>query len=133
MALHSKQKHEGEGDLIVHRLASTITRTNFLQRQSVVVGGVATTVALFFDEEPAQARGRATLEFAYDKYTPRILAGGNFFKAQLKSMIVGNDFAGIKSALAEPPQKRSVEWSLTLVGMKYNMQVVNSFQPKEEM
>jgi hypothetical protein len=105
--LRSRSKNKEEQNLIGQPPSSTITRTVFFQKVGVV--GVATaTATLLLDEKPAQARGRATLEFAYDKYTPRILAGGNFYKAQLKSMIAGNDFAGIKLALAEPPKKRSV-------------------------
>jgi hypothetical protein len=106
-ALRSRSTNKEEEDVIEHPRANAITRTNFLQ-QSVVVGVASLTTTLSLEGEPAQARGRATLEFAYDRYTPRILAGGNFYKAQLKSMIAGNDFAGIKSALAEPPKKRSV-------------------------
>jgi hypothetical protein len=90
----------------------------------MVAGVAATTAALMCEEEPAQARGRATLEFAYDKYTPRILAGGNFYKAQLKSMIAGNDFAGIKLALAEPPNKRSVQLLSNLVGVTFDLQLL---------
>jgi hypothetical protein len=80
------------------------SRAGFL-RQSLAATAAVTTATFLF-QEPALARGRATLEFAYDKYTPRILAGGSFYKSQLKSMIAGNDFTGIKSALAEPPKKR---------------------------
>ena len=67
-----------------------------------------TTSALFIGEQPAMARGRATLEFAYEKYVPRITAGGDFYKGKMKGMIGSSDFTGIKNALAEPPKKRCV-------------------------
>eukprot|EP00529_Nitzschia_sp_RCC80_P028600 CAMPEP_0113452744 /NCGR_PEP_ID=MMETSP0014_2-20120614/7002_1 /TAXON_ID=2857 /ORGANISM="Nitzschia sp." /LENGTH=271 /DNA_ID=CAMNT_0000344121 /DNA_START=150 /DNA_END=965 /DNA_ORIENTATION=+ /assembly_acc=CAM_ASM_000159 len=68
-----------------------------------LVGGVSGI--LVSDPSPAYARGRATLEQAYDRYTPRILAGGDFYKTKLKAMIAKEDWEGIKQALQEPPKK----------------------------
>ena len=42
------------------------------------------------------ARGRATLEQAYDRYTPRIEAGGEFYAKDLKRAIEKADWAAIK-------------------------------------
>jgi hypothetical protein len=90
---------------IEHQLPS---RADFVRQSAaslmVVAAAGLTTTTTFV--EPTYARGRATLEFAYDKYTPRITAGGTFYKNKLKTLIVNNDFAGIKKALAEPPKKR---------------------------
>jgi hypothetical protein len=76
------------------------TRAEFLQQATFVAG-----VALVSSAQPAQARGRATLEQAYDRYTPRILAGGAFYKSQMRALIANNDWQGIKTALADPPKK----------------------------
>ena len=54
---------------------------------------------------PALARGRATLDYAYDRYTPRIIDGGNFYKSEFQKLVAKNDWSGIKVALAEPPKK----------------------------
>jgi hypothetical protein len=81
------------------------TRADFLQHTLMAAG---VTTVLLVGEQPALARGRATLEFAYEKYVPRIIAGGEFYKSKMKGLIGSSDFNGIKVALAEPPQKRCV-------------------------
>jgi hypothetical protein len=53
--------------------------------------------------EAAQARGRATLEQAYRKFTPRIVAGGDFYSTDMKKLVATSDWEGIKNALQEPP------------------------------
>jgi hypothetical protein len=75
------------------------SRADFLQNAALVAGAVLLPV------EPSFARGRATLEQAYDRYTPRILAGGTFFLKDLRAMVGKSDWAAIKEALAEPPKK----------------------------
>ena len=83
-------------------LLSTInesTRADFVKQ-------AALATAVFLPTAPVYARGRATLDYAYEKYTPRIIDGGEFFKGDLRNMIAKNDFAGIKNALAEPPKKK---------------------------
>ena len=73
---------------------------------TALVGGATSGIAVVVSNpQPAYARGRATLEQAYDRYTPRILAGGDFYKTKLKSMIAKEDWQGIKQALQEPPKK----------------------------
>jgi hypothetical protein len=62
------------------------TRSDFVRHAALIVAG-------------------ATLEQAYDRYTPRILAGGAYYKDKLKALISKDDFAGVKAALAEPPKK----------------------------
>jgi hypothetical protein len=91
------------------------TRADFV-RQSAMLTAVAAVGASAFGVgvEPAVARGRATLEFAYDKYTPRIEAGGVFYKNKLKTLIANNDFAGLKRALQEPPKKKYVLFCFVL-------------------
>jgi hypothetical protein len=82
------------------------SRADFLSHTALIAAAGITTTLLTASPEPAVARGRATLEQAYDRYTPRILAGGEFYKDKLKNMIASNDFSAIKSALAEPPKKQ---------------------------
>lgn len=72
-----------------------------------VVGTTTAVVALSFTQaEPAQARGRATLEQAVQKYGPRIRNGGAFYASDLRSLVAKNDWAGIKAALQEPPKRK---------------------------
>jgi len=54
----------------------------------------------------ASARGFATLEQAYERYSPRIRAGGEFYRKDLKVLVAKNDWAGIQNALQEPPKRR---------------------------
>ena len=82
-------------------LADGITREDFFQRTVAV----ASSSLFFASVEPAVARGRATLDQAYERYTPRILTGGNFYKNDLRLLVQNSDFQGVKDALAEPPKK----------------------------
>jgi len=86
------------------------SRSDFLKTAAVGVAATTSlaTTTLLQQPEAAQARGRATLEQSYDRYAPRIKAGGIFYSTDLKKLIAGADFAGIKNALQEPP-KRSKE------------------------
>lgn len=72
---------------------------------------LATTGFLASSILPAQARGRATLDQSYDRYTPRILAGGEFYAQDLRRMIEKSDWDGIKTATAEPPKKSKADRS----------------------
>lgn len=79
-------------------------RLEFLQ--TAAVGAAATSLALLTSQpEPALARGRATLDQTYDRYAPRVKAGGEFYANDLKKLIAAADFAGIKNALQEPPKR----------------------------
>ena len=79
------------------------SREAFLKSSSLLIGAGA--FSLLADPSPSFARGRATLDLAYDRYTPRILAGGEFYGNGLRKLVEKGDWAGIKSALAEPPKK----------------------------
>jgi len=78
-------------------------RADFLRKTSSIIAA-ATSLSLFCVDS-AHARGRATLEQAYDRYSSRIIGGGTFYKTKLKTMIAKDDWAGIKVALQEPPKK----------------------------
>jgi hypothetical protein len=69
-------------------------------------GILTSSLAFWFDDAwEAQARGRATLDQSYERYAPRIRAGGTFYATDLRKLIEANDFAGIRDALAEPPKR----------------------------
>lgn len=83
---------------------SELSRVEFLRNVALVTVG-ATTSSLVFPMEPAMARGRATLEFTYERYVPRIIAGGEFYKKDFQALVAKADWKGIQNALAEPPKK----------------------------
>lgn len=61
--------------------------------------GIATSLvgaSVFISPEAAIARGRATLEYSYDRYVPRIVDGGVFYANDLKKAIANNDWKAIK-------------------------------------
>ena len=72
---------------------------------AVAAGSTATVLT----PTPSFARGRATLEAAYDRYTPRIVAGGQFYAQDFKKMIEKNDFKAIIAATSEPPKKTKAD------------------------
>lgn len=80
--------------------AGQISRDAFLE-SSVLLAGAS----LFVQPSPAFARGRATLDYTYDRYTPRITAGGQYYGGDLRKMIEKSDWNGIKLALQEPPKR----------------------------
>jgi hypothetical protein len=82
--------------------AVSSSRKDFLQASSIL--GFTAAVTLF-TPEPASARGRATLEKSYQRYAPRISAGGLFYGDELRKLVEKSDWEGIKSALAEPPKR----------------------------
>ena len=86
--------------------ANKTTRKDFLQKSVAFVTPVA--LSGIIHPEIAEARGRATLEQAFDRYTPRIVAGGEFYTKDLKAILSKGDFAALRDATAEPP-KRSKE------------------------
>jgi hypothetical protein len=78
------------------------SRKEFLQASSIL--GFTAAVSLL-TPEPAYARGRATLEKSYQRYSPRIIAGGVFYGGDLRQLVEKNDWAGLKNALQEPPER----------------------------
>uniref|UniRef100_A0A7S4EP78 Uncharacterized protein n=1 Tax=Pseudo-nitzschia australis TaxID=44445 RepID=A0A7S4EP78_9STRA len=83
------------------------SRANFLNTSLSLIATTATLSLIPVD--PAFARGRATLEQAYDRYSGRIIGGGNFYKNEMKTMIAKDDWAGIRAALQEPPKKTKAD------------------------
>jgi len=62
--------------------------------------------------QPAYARGRATLEQAYDRYTPRIIEGSAFYKSQLYGAVSKGNWKNLELATAEPPKKTKADRKL---------------------
>lgn len=87
------------------------TRSDFLNAAFVAsVAGISiSTAALVTTPLPAMARGRATLEQQYERYAPRIRAGGTFYATDLKKLVATADFAGVAAALAEPPSRQKAD------------------------
>jgi hypothetical protein len=89
--------------------AGAHSRGDFISSAVVAVASAALVVIPL---QPANARGRATLEAAYDRYTPRIIDGGKFFKGQLYGAIAKSDWKSIETATAEPPKKSKEDRAL---------------------
>ena len=87
--------------------AHTTTTRNAFCSQSIA----AAATALVFATPPpaAHARGRATLEQSYDRYAPRIRAGGTFYNKDLKELVVAADWVGVQNALQEPPRRTKAD------------------------
>ncbi len=92
-----------------HPSSAAHSRGDFISSAVVAVASAAVVVIPL---QPANARGRATLEAAYDRYTPRIIDGGKFFKGQLYGAIGKNDWKSIETATAEPPKKSKEDRAL---------------------
>lgn len=84
--------------------APTASRADFLSASAAFAlagaGG-----GLLLDPTPASARGRATLEQSYDRYTPRIVAGGQFYSSELRNAVAKGDWKAIEAATSEPPPR----------------------------
>lgn len=65
---------------------------------------VSSLVALSFPQS-SQASGRATLEYAQERYIPRIKAGKSAYKKDVFKAVKADDMAGLASAIAEPRGK----------------------------
>mmetsp|Transcript_9677 Transcript_9677/g.13828 ORF Transcript_9677/g.13828 Transcript_9677/m.13828 type:complete len:247 (+) Transcript_9677:116-856(+) len=84
-----------------------VDRKDFLATSASVITG-----AVLVNSQPANARGRATLEQAYDRYTPRIVEGGQFYKSDLYAAISKSNWKAIQAATAEPPKKSKEDRAL---------------------
>lgn len=101
-----KMPGKQESSIFVQRAkhSAVISRSDFMTVAVPIIG------ATVFMPNKADARGRATLEFSYDRYTPRILDGGIFYANDLKKAIANNDWKAIK--VRELSSKSSLDWSL---------------------
>ena len=87
---------------------NVIERNEFIKATNTAT--ITSTILVFASQ--ADARGRATLDQAYDRYTPRILDGGQFYKSELYKAISKADWKSIESATAEPPKKTREDLAL---------------------
>lgn len=89
--------------------AESQTRGDFLSAATVAA---ITGTAIVGPAQPAYARGRATLEQSYDRYAPRIIDGGKFYKGELYGAIAKGNWKAIEAALQEPPPKSKADRAL---------------------
>jgi hypothetical protein len=95
-----------QGQLDLRKNLQQETRADFVEKFGIIVGSsVLACVPV------AEARGRATLDQSYERYVPRIISGGEFYKLDLRKMIEKNDWQAIKAATAEPPAKSKADRS----------------------
>jgi hypothetical protein len=86
-----------------------ISRQDFVTFASTMaVSSSAAVLGLTMQPNVAQARGRATFEVAYRKFTPRIVAGGEFYSTDMKKMIA----ARRKQLLPTSPIGRKTHFTL---------------------
>ncbi|KAL7461997.1 hypothetical protein ACHAXS_003423 [Conticribra weissflogii] len=83
-------------------------RSDFLTATAAAV----VTSSILYSPQPSHARGRATLDYAYDRYVPRITEGGNFYKSTLYAAISKSDWKALEAATAEPPKKSKEDRAL---------------------
>lgn len=103
-AFHASSRPSREAVSLNLKTSGDVTsRQDFLKQ--VVAAGVAVGVSSI-EVEPASARGRATLEKSFERYAPRVRAGGQFYATELRALVGKNDWTGIKNALQEPPPRK---------------------------
>ena len=92
--------------LAVTSLDATVDRKDFVKTMSVA------TVGVLGLGEPAFATGRATLEQSYERYAPRIKAGGAFYQGDFKGMVARGDWEAIKGATGNVPERQKEDLSV---------------------
>ena len=105
-AFVTTQQRSGSATLSLTELQST--RQEFFHdavkiTTATVLGGLVITST--GPNDVASARGRATLEVAYRKFTPRIVAGGEFYQKEMKQFVGSSNFEAIQNAVREPPSR----------------------------
>lgn len=83
---------------------AVVSRESFLDTLSTCT--LATVTANLLSQQPASARGGATLFQSFERYGPRVRAGGAFYGNELRGLVQSNDWEGIKSAVQEPPKRQ---------------------------
>uniref|UniRef100_A0A7S4N8B5 Uncharacterized protein n=1 Tax=Odontella aurita TaxID=265563 RepID=A0A7S4N8B5_9STRA len=82
------------------------SRADFLSASTSAAFALAGSAGLLAAEPlPASARGRATLEQTYDRYAPRIVAGGKFYASELRAAVAKADWKAIEAATSDPPPR----------------------------
>lgn len=94
-----------------HSHQTPIKRNDFLANTSAAAT-LTTSFILTTPTSPATARGRASLENAYDRYVPRINEGGKFYKSQLYPVLSKGDWKALSAATQEPRKKSKEDRTL---------------------
>ena len=81
------------------------TRQDFFHDAVKITATTVLVVTATGPNDVASARGRATLEVAYRKFTPRIVAGGEFYRKEMKQFVATANFEAIQNAIREPPSR----------------------------
>ena len=89
-------------------LDDSVDRRDFVKAASIASFGIVGIV------EPAFATGRATLDQSYERYAPRIKAGGEFYQGDFKQMVAKGDWAAIKLATGGVPPRKKEDLSVSL-------------------
>lgn len=100
------------------------TRKDFLKTSAVL--GFTAAVNLL-SAQPASARGRATLEKSYQRYAPRVIAGGEFYGGDLRKFIEKSDWAAVKISLQEPPKRKKADLNKPDAGVAERARLSGSF------
>ena len=95
-----------------HSPQTPIKRNDFLTNTATAASALTTSLILTTPASPAIARGRASLENAYDRYVPRINEGGKFYKSQLYAALAKGDWKALSAATQEPPKKSKEDRTL---------------------
>ena len=95
-----------------HSPQTPIKRNDFLTNTATAASALTTSLILTTPASPAIARGRASLENAYDRYVPRNNEGGKFYKSQLYAALAKGDWKALSAATQEPPKKSKEDRTL---------------------
>lgn len=92
-------------------ISTSTSPTTAMSRERFLTAATSALVAapILLTPDVAGARGRATLEQAYERYAPRIKTGGDFYQNELKTLVAKSDWKGIQSALQEPPARTKTD------------------------
>ena len=94
-------------------LSATVDRKYFV-KTTVAAAATTTTIGVLglAAPPPALATGRATLDQSYERYAPRIKAGGEFYQGDFKQMVAKADWEGIKVATGNVPPRKKEDLSV---------------------
>lgn len=92
-------------------LSATVDRKDFV-KTTVAATATIGVLGLAAAPPPALATGRATLEQSYERYAPRIKAGGEFYQGDFKQMVAKADWEGIKVATGNVPPRKKEDLSV---------------------
>ncbi|KAL7572317.1 hypothetical protein ACA910_017914 [Epithemia clementina (nom. ined.)] len=107
--------------------SSSVSRSGFLQSGALAAIAGSSSSWLLLRLPAAEATGRATLEQAYRRYTPRIRAGGEFYQTELKQLVQKSDWQGIQNALREVPERAKGDLNKPDAGVAQRARLAGGF------